>query len=292
MANGDDFTDRYGFDPNPPGTVTPLGLGPNDPLIDWGSNLKPADVQRFIHDPEGAKQDMINKGVPPPPVDYQHDGRGTLAPVTRGLGVVNPLDPNTPETTPPTIPRPPVHTPVRDPSQGNLTDEGPILGQPKGPLAPVVEGIKKGLREGWKPTRPEDLDPFQAQGGGGATPYTPQPPAKVAPLPPATNVGPYPQERGETVPLPRPRPEDADTVVAQAETDRKKREEALSEFAKSLQGVKVPVRPPLPAPGVVTPRGPVGVTPNVQQLLALAGTPGGVPSTPPNALARLLGRLG
>jgi hypothetical protein len=63
---------------------------------------------------------------------------------------------------------------------------------------------------------------------------------------------------------------------------------AVSDFSKSLSGIKVPERPKLTPPGTPSVRSPVGVTPNVQQLLALAGQPGGAPT----ALAKLQAMLG
>src|SRR5215831_1361481 len=69
MANDD-------LDPYPVGTVTPFGgISSDDPLVDWASNLRPSDMQRYVHDPEGFKQDMVNRGIPPPQHDYIHDGQ-------------------------------------------------------------------------------------------------------------------------------------------------------------------------------------------------------------------------
>jgi hypothetical protein len=55
------------FDPFPPGTMTPFGLSSDDPLVDWGSNMKPSELLRFLHDPEGAINDAVDRGIPPPP---------------------------------------------------------------------------------------------------------------------------------------------------------------------------------------------------------------------------------
>lgn len=62
MANSGDA-----FDPFPIGMTTAGGLSSDDPLIDWASNLKKNDLTRFLHDRPGAIDDMVSRGIPPPP---------------------------------------------------------------------------------------------------------------------------------------------------------------------------------------------------------------------------------
>jgi hypothetical protein len=62
---------------------------------------------------------------------------------------------------------------------------------------------------------------------------------------------------------------------------------ALEGFSKSLAGVKVPTRPPLPAPGTPSVRSPVGINPSLAALLTSAGAHG-PPTAAPNPLIRLI----
>jgi hypothetical protein len=62
---------------------------------------------------------------------------------------------------------------------------------------------------------------------------------------------------------------------------------AMEGFSKSLAGVKVPTRPPLPAPGTPSVRSPVGINPSLAALLTSAGAHG-PPTAAPNPLIRLI----
>jgi hypothetical protein len=280
MANGDDF------DPYPAGTMTAFGgLSADDPLIDWGSNMKPSDLQQYVHDPEGFKQNMINQGIAPPDHHYTSTPQGLQAvdpqtglPVTRGMRAgQSPF------------------SPMGDPSQGNLTR----------PLA--FAGTEAGDYE-WTPGkdagRPVDPNSPVARFNrfrNPNDPSNPQPPAPAPVPPPVPDANPAPIGGGP-VPLPRPRPEIPNAEPApqkklkQAEEEKAKADkkieayspEAMSDFAKSLQGVQVPKRPALPGVGTPAVRSPVGLQPGVQNLLALAGQ--GRPNPQQVALMRLLGR--
>jgi hypothetical protein len=327
MANGDDF------DPNPPGTMTGMGLQPNDPLYDWASNMKPSDLAQFVHNPQGAVQSMIDQGKPPPDHHYDQLGNPISADqaaqldaareaakqkLAQGLGVppqqaasqrFSSEPPPRPEDTAgrPSERRPPPPTQTIPPS-GPLAGDEPTLGQPKGPLAPVAEAIKRQI----SPNAPTTPRPGGAAAPTIVTPAQAQVEAVPGPVP-------LPQQRPAGVPgaafepvTPGPArvataAEAAEiaarqAAAAQAEKDKKlvaQKEkveplsgEAVSDFAKSLQGVKIPERPKLPGVGTPGVRSPVGVTPNVQNLLALAGAPGGLPSTQAAILAKLLGRIG
>jgi hypothetical protein len=294
MANGDDFDP----DPNPVGTMTGLGLSPDDPLIDWASNMKPSDLQQYVHDPEGFKQNMINSGQPPPDHNYVQGPTGLQAvdqtgqPVSRAAK----MDQNTPFN--------PL-APVRDPSQGNLTAPPPALKgnalafgeNPEGPspwdeqIQRQIEGKPIGSKE-VKPTPPgKTADRLPGMTGPtvgpGVPAPTPAPTPKVPPVVPSTTP-PYKPEPEEAA------PPDSKLATAQKEKEKadKKVEalsgEAVSDFAKSLQGVQVPKRPALPGVGTPGVRSPVGIQPGVQNLLALAGQ--GRPTPQQVSLMRLLGR--
>lgn len=63
-------------DQNPPGTTTAIGntaQNPNDPLIDWASNLDKDTLAKLLHNPQGTAAELAAQGVPPPPIDRIHD---------------------------------------------------------------------------------------------------------------------------------------------------------------------------------------------------------------------------
>src|SRR3974377_1404029 len=75
MADDGGFFD---IDPNQPGALTGSpNLSPQDPLYDWAqkaAQVRPQDMQRFVYDPQGATQGLIDKGVQPP--DHHYDSMG------------------------------------------------------------------------------------------------------------------------------------------------------------------------------------------------------------------------
>jgi hypothetical protein len=273
MANGDDF------DPFPPGTMTAFGgLSPDDPLADWASNVKPSDLQQFVHDPQGAIDNMVNKGQPPPDHHYQADERGNLSPML-GFAPGDPGPPR-PEDTAGKVsdkrPIPPtrVTEPVRDPSQGNLTD---TLGPSQGPLAPVVPYIKKGA---------ETLQDIWRRGfgtGPGADLEPGVKPTVVPPLPPPTEVGGGPK----VGPIQDRRPTDVSAKAKEDEGTKALSGKAFEDFSKSLAGVKVPPRAPLPGVGTPGVRSPSAINPSLAALLTSVGAhaPG---TAVPTGLIRLL----
>ena len=156
MANGD-------FDPedlNPPGTMTAVGLSPDDPLYDWGSNIHPSQLQQYMHDPDEFKNRMAQQGIAPPKHEYTGMPDGSLQatdpdsgkPVYRSASAASAFGP------------------VQDPSQGNLT--GGALAYQDIPEQPGEQGenpIAKRLRE-------------NAQRAGEAKPYPPGQDPTVPPL--------------------------------------------------------------------------------------------------------------
>ena len=312
------------FDPYPAGTVTPFGgISPDDPLIDWASNLKPSDVQRYVHDPEGFKQDMINRGVPPPQHDYIHDGQ-QLQPVYNEQQPVR------------MTPQGGIQGNMSDYITGNNTAEQEAARAaeaarravaPKGdraPLPPQVRGYSDPVTGAEVPGTPsnEQIKP-KSWGEIGNQLIPPDSPIRqhyrtqpAAPAPAPTAESPFvpheptPQER---LKLNKP-PERTPPVVPEQEitpaaaagtpaerkaedavkkaTDEKKKvdaysAEAISDFARSMQGVQMPKPPQLPGVGTPGVRSPVGVQPGIANLLAPAGQgrPGGVAT-----LMHLLGR--
>jgi hypothetical protein len=312
------------LDPYPVGTVTPTGgIGPDDPLIDWASNLKPSDLQRFVHDPEGFKQDMINRGIPPPAHDYIHDGQ-KLQPVYNQ--------------------NQPVRMNQQGGIQGNMSDyiSGPtpaedaaaaaaaaarkIVAPPAGPAAPpgAARGYSDPVTGAEVPGTPsnEAIKPksWSEIGNQLIPPESPirqhyrnrpaAPPPAAAAESPFVPHQPTPEERvrvdkppvREAPRVPEqeiapaaaagtPAERKAEEAVAKAATEKKKVDpysaEAISDFARSMQGVQMPKPPQLPGVGTPGVRSPVGVQPGIATLLALAGQgrPGGMAS-----LMHLLGR--
>jgi hypothetical protein len=297
MADDDlDYAFGQFGDPNPPGTMTPLGLSPDDPLHDWGSNMKPSDLTQYVHDPQGFVNNMINSGQAPPSHNYVQSPTGRLQAVDQSGA--------------------PIRTSAQGRIQGNISDYlGPATGQTaqQAVAAPVAPGgaprlaymdpgggfgqspEAEALPESGKGTPPS---PGSIGGAFIPAPITPQRPPPD--LPPLRNPNPV---LPGTTPLPRANPtrpaeisEEAGGAPAPATSTPEKKvaekkafsPEAVDDFAKSLQGVKMPTRPvwqPMGAPAV---RSPVGVQPQIQALLSAIGQ--GRPSPQQVALMRLLGR--
>lgn len=72
---GDNYLDPRGDTPVG-STWGTGGIGANDPLVDWASNLKQDDLARFIHDPDGHAQNMAAAGIPPPDPAALHAANG------------------------------------------------------------------------------------------------------------------------------------------------------------------------------------------------------------------------
>jgi hypothetical protein len=265
MPFGDDFD------------VYPMAMGANDPLVDWGSNLRPGDIQQYLHDPEGFKQRMIEAGQPPPDFHFTAGADGRPTPL------------------PPGVPPPDIRE----------TPQGLTLFDPAAQRAPLPRAIAGGPAQAGGAlgytgeTSPLEEGPYAGQGGAGYKPRE-QPPAAAAPAnnqtTPAGRVY-APAARPETgaedlggvpgVPTPVADPRKA---IMQADQDRAKAQ-ALTDFAKSLQGVKMPQVAPYSVGGAPNAPHPLAVSaPNLANILALAGQGGGVPSAAPQ-LARLLGRI-
>jgi hypothetical protein len=296
MANDDPYDYAFGQfgDVNPPGTMTPMGLGPNDPLIDWGSNMKPADLMQYMHDPEGFKQNMINQGVPPPDHHYVATPTGLQAvdpqsgqPIIRTAG--GKIQGNLSDYLGPSAAQ--AVAPPGQPRSLAYMDPGGGLGQ-----SPEAEALPESAKR--VPVSPADVG--KAFLPPPITPQRPPPelpklrnpsevPEGTIPLP---RPSPLRQGPAELPPIPETEPRPGSTPAKRAEEKKDKVEplssEAMSDFAKSLQGVKMPQRPawqPMGAPAV---RSPVGIQPQIQTLLSAIGQ--GRPSPQQVALMRLLGR--
>src|SRR3974377_905846 len=81
MADDDFGSDFSGFDPTDNQQNGQFGF--DHPLSGWAdaSNLKPEEIAQHIHDPEGFKDAMAAKNIPPPGFDLQHDGQGSFQPL-------------------------------------------------------------------------------------------------------------------------------------------------------------------------------------------------------------------
>ena len=346
----DDGGGFFDVDPNQPGALTGSpNLSPGDPLYDWAqkaAQISPQDMHQFVYDPQGATQNLINKGVQPP--DHHYDSMGNaisaddaakldvakqaakqqlgqnltaqfgvnpppgsgMSRAAAPLGMVSPAgppgqpyapDPNAPEpqvgkgpsyAVPPVPPAPPPQT---GGATGGWTAPPQQTGGASGSFAPADKrSIAQRARDA--------LTPTQTPAGATQTPAgATQAPAAAGPpmfKPPEAKVATNQQAEQfarEYEAEKEARKAQLQTPESEAAAEKKKKKEktdeysdALEGFSKSLSGIKVPQRPPLPAPGTPSVRSPVGVTPNVQQLLGLAGQPGGVPT----ALARLQALLG
>jgi len=290
MANGDEF------DPNPPGTMTGLGLSPDDPLYDWGSNMKPSDLQQYVHDPEGFKQNMINSGQPPPDHNYVQGAQGLQAVDQKGLPIIRQkrdgtISGNITSPLEPTSQRLGfAGTEAGDTEDQWTKDQGKPL-PPPNPNSPIARFNR------WRnPNDPNNLPAPVPAPAPAPVPAQATPPGSI-PLPQArpaaadsgqTDTGDVVKEGGSGA-------SPADKLKAaekeKAKADKKVEAysgEAMSDFAKSLQGVQVPKRPQLPGVGTPGVRSPVGIQPGISNLLALAGQ--GHPSPQQVALMKLLGR--
>ena len=329
MANGDG--DFFDVDPNRPGTLSGSMNSPGDPLYDWAqkaAQISPQDMHQFVYDPQGATQNLINKGVQPPDHHYDSMGNAISADDAAKLDVAKQaakqqlgqnLTAQFGYTGPPgSVDR--TFTPPPQPPQPGSTSRGIGISSPwilnpsehrdtsQDTAPPAISSEPKSVRD-WRTSQglpqvnPEPVPlptprPAEAnQTPAGAT----QAPAAAGPpmfKPPEAKVATNQQAEQfarEYEAEKEARKAQLQTPESEAAAEKKKKKEktdeysdALEGFSKSLSGIKVPQRPPLPAPGTPSVRSPVGVTPNVQQLLGLAGQPGGVPT----ALARLQALLG
>lgn len=235
-----------------------MTLGPDDPLRAWADdNIDWRTAQLLKQDPRSAIDSMIKRGIAPPSDN----------------------------------------APVRDPSQGNLTDD---LNTPPRTMKYTAEG--EGLADIAGPGAqnnplPGGVSVRRALGGFPQTDAKPAPPPSPVPAtvtrpnptpPPKTETSPLDPEENPSpvadgeVPIPKPNPNKMTDVSAKA----KKADEAISDFSKSLQGVKALQPPPLNPVGTPSVRSPSAVTaPNIQNLM-LQGQ-----AARQNAILPLLGKL-
>jgi len=338
MADDGGFFD---IDPNQPGAFTGSpNLSPQDPLYDWAqkaSTLAPQDMHQFVYDPQGATQNLINKGIQPPDHHYDSMGNaisaddaakldaakaqlgqnltaqfGVNPPAGSGmsraaapLGMVSPTgppgqpyapDPNAPEpqvgkrpsyTVPPVPPAPPPQT---GGATGGWTAPPQQTGGATGSFAPPDKrSIAQRARDALTPTQ-TPAGATQAPAPAGPPPFNPVTPApgRVATDPEAEQAAREWEEKRKTRAAELQAGKGKKGKDDEDEDTKPYSSKAVSDFSKSLSGIKVPERPKLTPPGTPSVRSPVGVTPNVQQLLALAGQPGGAPT----ALAKLQAMLG
>ena len=256
------------------------GSSSNDPLMDWASNMSPRQLQDFAMkhatgNSDAAIQSMVDAGIPPPSQHY-------------GLSA--------PTQAPPTFPGV-----IRDPSQGNVTSD---LNTPPKKMAFAGTDVDSGQNP-WEPHMGEEnkVDPGSQisrfnrwrnpnDPNNPPAPAAPAPAPKTAvpPMPPPTEVKPAPDVPENFTPADQKKetPEDKAKKLAELKKKNLKDEaDALSEFSKSLQGVKAPPRPELPKIGAPSVRQASSVgAPNINNLLAMAGQ---VP-TAQTFLSKLLGR--
>jgi len=317
MADDGGFFD---VDPNQPGAlVGSPNLSPNDPLYDWAqkaSTLAPQDMHQFVYDPQGATQNLINKGIQPP--DHHYDSMGNPisaddaakldaakaqlgqnltaqfgvnppagSGMSRAFGVASPFPGGT--TTEGATSAPPAQPPgqVYVPGQG-------MVPRPQAPApVPLPAPRPAGADQTAPPPAPAPTPAQATQAPAAAGPPMFKPPgAKVATDEQAAQAAQEWEEKrkaraaelqaGDEGKGKKKKAKDEDEDVKPYSS------QAMSDFSKSLAGIKMPERPKLTPPGTPSVRSPVGVTPNVNQLLALAGQPGGAPT----ALAKLQALLG
>ena len=307
-------------DPNylnaPPGTVSSVNIQENDPLRAWARQMTPDQFAQFQAkhaqgDPEGAKQSLIDAGVPPP--DHHYDQNGQPFYPVDAMGDTRMTSTGNIQT-----------TPAQQIQQAVQQAQG---GPPRAPgLAPTP----RAATEPDVPPQPSNVPPGTAGFGQGAaeaikkagraignvftSPANPsygQNPMSPQPQPPA-KPGPYadkevnPSEGQPLVPRPRPagagpRPtkttyetddggrvtiehgtgEGEGAKVPTPRSDPRKEKKSLtmqdvgeagSFLAKSLEGVKAPPRPPFPQVGAVAPRSPISVGhPQLNNLLTMIG---------------------
>lgn len=229
-------------------------LGADDPLRAWAAQqeLDPVTGQLLLTDPQRAIDRLIARGVPPPAgqaMAYDDPGSGSVS-----QGNTDVLPPNA------GIQRPGAFLGVIGGMHDVPNDALPVFGP---------NGKMMGNQTSAQSQRPAP-DPTLT------TPYG---------LPAPANS---PFDPSPSVPLPVPRPEEAGPGASDISAAKKKSpSDAISDFSKSLSGVR-PVQPP-PVNPVGTPsvRSPTaaGAT-NIQNLLALIGQQSG--GSPIQTLGRLL----
>lgn len=243
-------------------------LPESDPLREWAAQLQDPELAKLMaEDPAAAAKRMADLGIPPPPPQIQSYAEGGLGDersrtMARPTEIVGGASPPPPEPSPKAPPF------SLTPAEGSMGDKiVRLLGSTFGP---------------------QQNQPGQIPATG-PTPGRPGPVAREALAPgpslPGTDldpeINPNPVVAGAT-PIPRENPTRSTDVGAQS----KSKGDALSDFGKSLQGVK-PVAPPAPnyvgTPSVRAP-GHIGA-PNLQALLNTVGQPG------PSPLGVTLGRL-
>ena len=286
--------DDSGFDPeqNPLGDQDQLA----HPLSGWAdmSNLKPEEIAQSIHDPEGFKDAMTAKNIPPPGFDVEHDGQGSFRPVSAWTASPVPSEVGTRNepTTPPQPTQPPATQ--YSPPTANLPSWASPQQQPSPLTAGLTPGQQTSIREGSTPGPPESPWPPVASGMQRQAPFrTFEGGTPVGPKPETTTPAGAQPTQGRPLDI-KPTAEGIKSAEERAQKEKEDRSKAMDDFAKMMQGIKMPQRPP---------PNPVG-TPSVRQhstlaspqamaLLGLLGQQGSQqPSGMPNLLARLLGRIG
>jgi hypothetical protein len=235
------------FDPM---SFTPWNLGPQDPLIDWASNLKPSELQDFVKqhtlDPQSAIDKLIERGIAPPPTIP-----GSASSYVPGAPPATPTmgwggKPVVPQDSP--MARPPAPEDiVGDPRYGNLTDVPWKPGDAVADTSIPKSVMPAGVRQNWPA-------PLPVSRPAGADLDAVKKPVEVA-----AAEGPRAAEE---------KPEDTSSQ------NKKKGDfgEAMSDFQKSLAGVKALAPPPVNPVGTPSVRSPTSINaPGIQQLLALAG---------------------
>lgn len=229
-----------------------MTLGADDPLRAWAAeNLDPETGKLIIADPSKAIEQMIAKGVPPPP-----DAPPMAYTDGYGEGVTG--------ARPPTYP-------------------GEVIGgarppQPRAPTAQEIGAASAGVESTGFPIFDQNGrmlgNQTSAQGQVPRPPVVPQVAAPVVAPPAASPLDPLEPEvnpsAGQPL-IPRPRPAEAPS----SEVGAKKKgdlEGGLNDFAKSFAGVKALQPPPVNPVGTPAVRGHSAINaPNVNQLLQLIG---------------------
>jgi len=261
-----------------------VGLGENDPLRKWSQNLTPQQFQQFqaLHaqgDPEGAKQALIDQGVPPPTDHYP------AGPVPMTRAATEPDVPPQPYPGTPPPPGRPGHTGeaagqwIREKAGqvGSYFSNPPNPQYGKNPMSPAFPNYGSNP----PPPQPEPNPNPVAQGA------TPLPTARPAGAPKKQTIetddgSKITIEHGkgagdnlnppETGQVPTPKPDPRKTLAGREKTKLEEGLDAAGEAGKQFQGVKAPPRPELPKIGAPGVRSPVSVNPAaVNQLLGLVG---------------------
>lgn len=279
------------LDPYPPGTMTPIGMQPDNPLMDWGSNVRPSELQMFLHDPEKFKDMMASRGIAPPQaLPFAGDTSPELKPEEKRVVIDVPKNIEEFGKAKPPPPR-----------------TKPLIEQTMPIPSPKVRQDEVGFQgEGREPPTPPAPPPAPAPAGGGyfdrfgnwvsdwmkeRTAKPAAPPAAPSPgvqnVLPEKTVGPAPGTPGSyTAGNEAPAEKDLSMQADEAVKEREKKLAALSEFAKSMQGVKMPTRPTITPPHGLAVRSPNAVPQTAMNLLSLVGQH----PSPQMNLLRLLGR--